>query len=127
MRKLLLSACVAAVACWMNDARAMKGGYYEYERGNYKGETVATADFWAYGYEKNNATSQMHQSKKGIVLKQLNGLLYGVEYLNGYVGQETQMKSAALRGISIYLIIFIGKPSASSISRAQSLPWSAFP
>lgn len=57
MRKLLLSACVAAVACWMNDARAMKGGYYEYERGNYKGETVATADFWAYGYEKNNVSS----------------------------------------------------------------------
>ena len=51
----------------------------------------------------------MHQSKKGIVLKQLNGLLYGVEYLNGYVGQETQMKSAALRGISIYLIIFYRK------------------
>ncbi|MBO7641857.1 MAG: leucine-rich repeat domain-containing protein [Alphaproteobacteria bacterium] len=37
MRKLLLSAC-AAVACWMSDAGAMKGGYYEYERGNYRGE-----------------------------------------------------------------------------------------
>lgn len=66
----------------------------------------------------------MHQSKKGIVLKQLNGLLYGVEYLNGYVGQETQMKSAALRGISIYLIIFIGKPSASVLHGKNG--WSSF-
>ena len=81
-------------------------------------------DYKAYGYEKNNATSQMHQSKKGIVLKQLNGLLYGVEYLNGYVGQETQMKSAALRGISIYLIIFIGKPSASVLHGKNG--WSSF-
>ena len=58
MKKLFLGACLATAYFWTNDAGAMKGGYYEYDkRGDYKGKKVATADFWAYGYEKNDVSS----------------------------------------------------------------------
>lgn len=67
-------------------------------------------DYKAYGYEKDNATSLMHQSEKRKVLKQLDGLLYGAEFLNNYLdGGGIKMAPAALRGIRIYIDHFYRK------------------
>lgn len=67
-------------------------------------------DCKAYGYEKNNGGSLMRQAKKGIVLKQLNGLLFGVEYMNDYLsGTETDLMTAAHRCVNIYLDHFYRK------------------
>lgn len=67
-------------------------------------------DCKVYGYEKNNMVSLMHINDKRLVLKQMEGILFGAEYLNCYMqGDDIGMASAALRGIHIYVDHFYRK------------------
>ena len=65
-----------------------------------------------YGYEKNHANSQMHTANKRKVLVQLDGLLWGAEYMNQYLSDgNTALDVAAHRCISIYIDEFFRKTS----------------
>ena len=81
---------------------------------------IICTDYKAYGYEKDNATSLMHQSEKKKVLKQLDGILYGAEFLNNYLdGEDVKMAPAALRGISIYIDHFYRKLFRVRLNRKE--------
>ena len=81
---------------------------------------IICTDYKAYGYEKDNATSLMHQSEKKKVLKQLDGILYGAEFLNNYLdGEDAKMAPAALRGISIYIDHFYRKLFRVRLNRKE--------